>query len=70
MVPPLEGFWCQPGVEGVDYADKSSFSWVSVIRVPEFVGEEDFTWAVEAATAQKNLDSHMVLVLVVFVFEP
>ena len=56
VVPPLEGFWWQPDVEGVDYADKSSFNWVSVIRVPEFVTEADFAWAVETATAKKKLD--------------
>lgn len=56
VVPPLEGFWWQPGVRGVDYADKSSFCWVSAIRVPEFVGSEDFAWALEAATAKKKLD--------------
>ena len=56
VVPPLEGFWWQDGVRGVDYADKSSFCWLSAIRVPEFVSEGDFAWAVEAATAKKKLD--------------
>lgn len=56
VVPPLEGFWWQPGVRGVDHADKSSFRWVSAIRVPEFVGDADFAWAIEAATAKKGLD--------------
>ena len=56
VVPPLEGFWWQPGVRGVDYADKSSFRWVSAIRVPDFVGEADFAWAIESATAKKGLD--------------
>ena len=56
VVPPLEGFWWQPGVRGVDYADKSSFRWVSAIRVPDFVGEADFAWAIESATAKKRLD--------------
>ncbi|MBR3313225.1 MAG: GyrI-like domain-containing protein [Atopobiaceae bacterium] len=56
VVPPLEGFWWQPGVEGIDYRDKSSFNWVSVIRVPEFVSEADFAWAIETATAKKKLD--------------
>jgi hypothetical protein len=56
VVPPLEGFWWQPGVNGVNYADKGSFNWVSVIRVPEFVTEADFAWAIEAATAKKGLD--------------
>ena len=56
VVPPLEGFWWQDGVHGVDYANKSSFNWISVIRVPEFVGVADFDWAIEAATAKKKLD--------------
>ena len=56
VVPPLEGFWWQPGVRGVDYSSKSSFNWISAIRVPEFVGEADFAWAVETATAKKKLD--------------
>ena len=37
VVPPLEGFWWQDGVEGIDYSDKSSFQWISVIRLPDFV---------------------------------
>ena len=56
VVPPLESFWWQPGVAGVDYTDKSAFQWVSVIRVPEFVTEQDFAWAIEAATAKKKMD--------------
>ena len=56
VVPPLEGFWWQEGVEGFDCTRKSSLSWVSAIRVPEFVGEGDFAWALDAATAKKGLD--------------
>ena len=56
VVPPLEGFWWQPGVEGVDAADKASFNWLSVIRVPDFVGKTDFAWAIDTATAKKKLD--------------
>ena len=56
VVPPLEGFWWQPGIVGVDYGNKAAFNWVSVIRVPEFVSDEDFSWAVAAATAKKKLD--------------
>ena len=29
-VPPLEGFWWQEGIEGVDYSDKSEFCWIYV----------------------------------------
>jgi hypothetical protein len=45
VVPPLEGFWRQEGVEGVDYAHKETFEWVSVIRLPDFVTRADFDWA-------------------------
>jgi hypothetical protein len=56
VVPPLEGFWWQDGVDGVDYGDKSSFHWISVIRLPDFVKEADFEWAVQTATKKKKLD--------------
>ena len=56
VVPPLEGFWWQDGIDGVNYSDKSSFNWISVIRLPDFVTEKDFKWAVETATKKKKLD--------------
>ncbi len=56
VVPPLEGFWWQDGVDGADYSDKSSFNWISVIRLPDFVTKKDFDWAVEATTKKKKLD--------------
>ena len=56
VVPPLEGFWWQEGVEGIDYSDKSSFCWISVIRLPDFITEKDFDWAVATATEKKKLD--------------
>jgi len=56
VVPPLEGFWRQDGVDGVDYSDKSSFCWTSVIRLPDFIRREDFEWAVEQASKKKKLD--------------
>lgn len=56
VVPPLEGFWWQDGVQGVDYTSKSSFHWISVIRLPDFVTQEDFDWAVAEATRKKKLD--------------
>ena len=36
VVPPLEGFWWQDNVEGIDYSNKSTFNWISVIRLPDF----------------------------------
>ena len=56
VVPPLEGFWWQDGVEGVDYSDKSSFNWISVIRMPVFVTKEEFEWAVKEAEKKKGID--------------
>ena len=56
VVPPLEGFWWQENVAGVDYADKSGFNWISVIRLPDFVTQADFAWAVETAAKKKKLD--------------
>ena len=56
VVPPLEGFWWQEGVQGVDYANKAAFHWISVIRLPEFVTEKDFAWAVETAAKKKKRD--------------
>ena len=56
VVPPLEGFWWQDGVVGVDYAHKENFRWISVIRLPDFVSVDDFKWAVEEATRKKKAD--------------
>ncbi len=56
VVPPLEGFWWQDGVERVDYTDKSTFHWISVLRLPDFVTKADFDWAVETAEKKKKLD--------------
>ena len=56
VVPPLEGFWWQDNVDGIDYADKAAFNWISVIRLPEFITQKDFEWAVETASKKKKLD--------------
>lgn len=56
VVPPLEGFWWQEGVDGIDYSDKSTFHWISVIRLPEFVSKADFEWAVKQAEQKKKMD--------------
>lgn len=56
VVPPLEGFWWQEGVQGVDYAHKEAFQWISVIRLPDFVTQADFDWAVEEAARKKKTD--------------
>ena len=56
VVPPLEGFWWQEGIEGIDYRDKSTFCWISVIRLPDFITQADFDWAVENASKKKKID--------------
>ena len=56
VVPPLEGFWWQNGICGIDYSDKSTFHWISVIRLPDFVSKEDFEWAVKTAAKKKKID--------------
>ncbi len=60
VVPPLEGFWWQEkngeAVAGFDYADKSSFNWISAIRLPDFVTKKDFEWAKETAAKKKVID--------------
>lgn len=56
VVPPLEGFWWQDGVVGIDYTNKASFHWISVIRLPDFVTKEDFEWAIKEATLKKKQD--------------
>jgi hypothetical protein len=56
VVPPLEGFWWQEGIEGVDYTCKETFNWISVIRLPDFITEKDYRWAVEEATKKKKMD--------------
>ena len=60
VVPPLEGFWWQEGADGIDYSDKSSFNWISVIRLPDFITESDLEWAKLSALKKKNLDCSAV----------
>lgn len=52
----MEGFWWQNNVDGVDYGNKDTFNWISVIRLPDFVTGKDFEWAVETASKRKKLD--------------
>ena len=65
VVPPLEGFWWQEGIDGVDYSDKSTFCWISVIRLPDFITQADFDWAVENASKKKKIDCSLAEFLTV-----
>ena len=54
VVQPLEGLWWQEDTQGVDYSRKADFRWIALIRLPEFVTEEVFRWAVREATEKKQ----------------
>lgn len=57
VVPPLEGFWWQDGSGGnINYDKKDSFNFISLIRLPEFVTEADYVWAINEATRKKQQD--------------
>lgn len=44
------------GMQGIDYAHKENFRWISLIRLPEFVTKKEFDWAVSEASARKKQD--------------
>ena len=57
VVPPLEGFWWQDGMNGtIDYNNKGEMHFISIIRLPDFVTKTDFDWAIEEATKKKKQD--------------
>lgn len=67
VVPPLEGFWWQdpqpnPNIPDpapsttLDYNRKSDMSFISVIRLPDFITRADFDWAIQEATQKKKQD--------------
>lgn len=56
VVPPLEGFWWIEGIKGMDYTQKDRLQWISIIRLPEFIGKEDFDWALKEAARKKKQD--------------
>ena len=60
VVPPLEGLWWQEHsdspFDGMNYSDKDSLCWISLIRLPDFETQADFDWAVAEASKKKGLD--------------
>lgn len=56
VVPPLEGFWWQDGIKGVDYSKKDQFQFIALIRLPEFMTKEDVEWAKETISQKKKMD--------------
>ena len=55
VVPPLEGlWWTNKGIfDGLSNEYKSAFHWIAMIRQPDFVTDEVFTWAKGHAIAKK-----------------
>lgn len=58
VVPPLEGFWWQENTDGVDYTDKSTFNWISVIRLPDFITKEDSNGQLKPRQIRKSWIVH------------
>lgn len=57
VVPPLEGLWWQEGSgNSIDYNNKEDMKFISIIRMPDFVSEKDFKWALEEASLKKKQD--------------
>ncbi|MBR1834959.1 MAG: GyrI-like domain-containing protein [Bacteroidales bacterium] len=56
VVPPLEGLWWTTDGQPLDFGDKGALQFISMIRLPDFVGRADFDWAVTEATRKKKLD--------------
>ena len=56
VVPPLEGFWWIEGLKGMDYGRKDDFSFISLIRVPDFISKENVDWAITQVSQKKNMD--------------
>ena len=60
VVPSLEGLWWQDGITGIDYAHKEKFNFIAMIRLPDFVTQDVFDWAIQKASEKKQLDLHNV----------
>jgi len=54
VIPPLEGLWWMPDGEAMDFSDKDSFRWTSLIRQPDFVTQEVFEDAKKALARKKS----------------
>ena len=56
VIPPLEGLWWQEGQIDIDYQQKETFCFISMIRLPDFVTKEDFEWTIQEATRKKKMN--------------
>ena len=56
VVPPLEGFWWQENTTKINHLNKDQFNWISIIRLPDFVTEDNFNWSITEVTKKKKMD--------------
>ncbi len=58
VVPPLEGLWQQDAGDAdsssIDYSRKDAFSWISMIRLPDFVTQAEVQWAKAEVVRKKK----------------
>ena len=57
VVPPLEGYWWQDGIQGVDPSRKEDFQWVMKLRMPEYVTPQVFEWAQNEVLNKKKINT-------------
>lgn len=55
VVPPLESLWWLEKKD-CSFNDKSRFQWIAMIRIPDFVKEEDVNWAKREVCRKKGVD--------------
>ncbi|MCK8674345.1 GyrI-like domain-containing protein [Rhodococcus sp. HM1] len=55
VVPPLEGLWWAEDMDSFTSArDKSQWNWTLMVMVPDWIGREEFTAAVDQAGAKNR----------------
>lgn len=57
VVPPLEGLWWMQEGGMPDFEHKERFCWISMIRQPDFVTPDVFSWAQGQFLQKKGLDT-------------
>jgi hypothetical protein len=57
VVPPLEGLWWVDNSTTIPPKDKSEYNWISIIRLPEYVTEDVFSWARNEVKNKKNIET-------------
>ena len=53
VVPPLEGLWWLKDIQDSDFTQKDKYQWISMIRQPDFITEDNFKHALEEVRRKK-----------------